>query len=74
MWKHYFEDKQGVIFVIDSNDRERIGEAAEELQQLFTMPEIKVCLYVSMYLCMYVCTYVCIYVYTHVRTYVCMYN
>ena len=31
---HYFQNTQGLIFVVDSNDRERIGEAQEELQKM----------------------------------------
>ena len=27
LWRHYFQNTQGLIFVVDSNDRERIGEA-----------------------------------------------
>lgn len=34
MWRYYFKDTKGVIFVVDSNDRERISEAREELTTL----------------------------------------
>ena len=34
LWRHYFQNTQGLIFVVDSNDRERIGEAREELQKM----------------------------------------
>ena len=34
LWRHYFQNTQGLIFVVDSNDRERIGEAKEELQKM----------------------------------------
>merc|ERR1711973_673870 len=27
LWRHYYQNTQGLIFVVDSNDRERIGEA-----------------------------------------------
>merc|ERR1719342_1401692 len=27
LWRHYFQNTQGLIFVVDSNDRERIREA-----------------------------------------------
>ena len=30
LWRHYFQNTQGLIFVVDSNDRERIQEASEE--------------------------------------------
>ena len=32
IWRHYFLRIDALIFVVDSNDRERIGEAREELQ------------------------------------------
>ncbi len=31
LWKHYYQNTAGVIFVVDSNDRQRIAEAREEL-------------------------------------------
>jgi small GTP-binding protein len=31
LWRHYFQNTQGLIFVVDSNDRERVNEAREEL-------------------------------------------
>uniref|UniRef100_A0AAY4EW11 ADP-ribosylation factor n=1 Tax=Denticeps clupeoides TaxID=299321 RepID=A0AAY4EW11_9TELE len=30
LWRHYFQNTQGLIFVVDSNDRERVAESAEE--------------------------------------------
>uniref|UniRef100_A0A8C1QE26 ADP-ribosylation factor n=1 Tax=Cyprinus carpio TaxID=7962 RepID=A0A8C1QE26_CYPCA len=30
LWRHYFQNTQGLIFVVDSNDRERAQEAAED--------------------------------------------
>ena len=32
LWRHYYQGAEGLIFVIDSNDRERINEAREELR------------------------------------------
>ena len=26
LWRHYYQNTQGVIFVVDSNDRDRVGE------------------------------------------------
>lgn len=40
LWRHYFQNTQGVIFVVDSNDRDRIGEAAEELQRIVNEDEL----------------------------------
>merc|ERR1711976_109081 len=34
LWRHYFTGTQGLIFVVDSNDRARIDEAREELQKI----------------------------------------
>lgn len=31
LWRHFYKDKDAVIFVVDSNDRERLGEAADQL-------------------------------------------
>ena len=31
LWRHYFENTDALIFVIDSSDRTRLGEAADEL-------------------------------------------
>lgn len=34
LWRHYFQNTQGLIFVVDSNDRDRIGEAKDELHRM----------------------------------------
>lgn len=34
LWRHYYQNTQGLIFVVDSNDRDRIGEAREELTKM----------------------------------------
>ncbi|KAL5247478.1 hypothetical protein ACHWQZ_G019380 [Mnemiopsis leidyi] len=41
LWRHYFQNTQGLIFVIDSNDRERIGEAREELGKMLNEDELR---------------------------------
>ncbi|WWD19116.1 ADP-ribosylation factor [Kwoniella shandongensis] len=41
LWRHYFQNTQGIIFVVDSNDRERIVEAREELQRMLNEDELK---------------------------------
>jgi len=41
LWRHYFQGTQGLIFVVDSNDRERAGEAAEELGKMLREEELK---------------------------------
>ena len=34
LWRHYFQNTQGLIFVVDSNDRDRISEARDELHRM----------------------------------------
>jgi len=41
LWRHYFQNTQGIIFVIDSNDRERVSEAREELQRMLNEDELR---------------------------------
>ena len=35
-WQNYYDRTNGIIFVVDSADEERISECNEELQQLMT--------------------------------------
>lgn len=41
LWRHYFTNTQGLIFVVDSNDRDRIEEAREELQKMLNEDELQ---------------------------------
>jgi len=41
LWRHYFQNTQGLIFVVDSNDRERIDEAQKELQEMLKEDELR---------------------------------
>ncbi|NXN10986.1 ARF5 factor, partial [Indicator maculatus] len=41
LWRHYFQNTQGLIFVVDSNDRERVQESAEELQKMLQEDELR---------------------------------
>ncbi|KAK4647801.1 Arf GTPase arf1 [Podospora bellae-mahoneyi] len=41
LWRHYFQNTQGIIFVVDSNDRDRIPEAREELQRMLNEDELR---------------------------------
>ncbi|RZC37603.1 Arf, G-alpha, Ras and/or Gtr1 RagA domain containing protein [Asbolus verrucosus] len=41
LWRHYFQNTQGIIFVVDSSDRDRIGEAAKELKSLLLESELE---------------------------------
>jgi len=41
LWRHYFQNTQGLIFVVDSNDRERIAEAQDELTKMLQEDELR---------------------------------
>ncbi|KAG1461387.1 hypothetical protein G6F56_005743 [Rhizopus delemar] len=41
LWRHYFQNTQGIIFVVDSNDRDRISEARDELQRMLNEDELR---------------------------------
>ena len=36
-----YQNTQGIIFVVDSNDRERVSEAREELQRMLNEDELR---------------------------------
>lgn len=50
LWRHYFQNTQGLIFVVDSNDRERIDEAESELRNMVCTREILWKVYYRVYL------------------------
>jgi len=48
LWRHYYQNTQGIIFVVDSNDRERIDDSAgsentakEELHRMLAEDELR---------------------------------
>eukprot|EP00618_Florenciella_parvula_P026092 CAMPEP_0119480728 /NCGR_PEP_ID=MMETSP1344-20130328/9406_1 /TAXON_ID=236787 /ORGANISM="Florenciella parvula, Strain CCMP2471" /LENGTH=189 /DNA_ID=CAMNT_0007515065 /DNA_START=88 /DNA_END=657 /DNA_ORIENTATION=+ len=41
LWKHYFIGTDALIFVVDSNDRERVGQARDELMALLNDEELR---------------------------------
>lgn len=41
LWRHYYQNAEGLIFVVDSADRERIEEAADELHRLMTDDDLR---------------------------------
>ena len=43
LWKHYYQNTDGLIFVVDSNDKERIKEVEEELKKMLAEEELKDC-------------------------------
>ncbi|CAK9320415.1 unnamed protein product [Citrullus colocynthis] len=40
LWRHYFQNTQGLIFVVDSNDKDRILEARDELHRILSEHEL----------------------------------
>ncbi|XP_044174720.1 ADP-ribosylation factor-like [Acropora millepora] len=41
LWRHFFQNTQGLIFVVDSSDLERISEARQELSNVLENPEME---------------------------------
>ncbi|KAL7677389.1 hypothetical protein ACOME3_003626 [Neoechinorhynchus agilis] len=41
LWRHYYQNTQGLIFVVDSNDRERVTEAKDELMRMVQEDELR---------------------------------
>jgi len=41
LWRHYFSGTQGLVFVIDSSDRDRLDEARTELARIIQDREMK---------------------------------
>ena len=43
LFRHYYQNTEGIIYVVDSNDRDRIEDAADELKKLLAEEELKEC-------------------------------
>lgn len=41
LWRHYYTGTQGLIFVVDSADRDRIEEARQELHRIVNDREMR---------------------------------
>ena len=41
LWRHYFPETHGVVFVVDSSDRERIGEVRKEVWAMSENKELE---------------------------------
>ena len=41
LWKHYYKNANGIIFVVDSTDKARLDTAKEELHKLLEEEELK---------------------------------
>jgi len=43
LWRHYYANTDGLIYVVDSVDKDRLAEAAEELTKILSEDEMKDC-------------------------------
>nr|ABO47870.1 ADP ribosylation factor 1 [Alexandrium fundyense] len=41
LWRHYYQGTNGLIYVVDSNDRDRIEDAREELAKILIEDEMR---------------------------------
>ena len=41
LWRHYYQGTNGLIYVVDSNDRDRIEDAKEELKKMLNEDEMR---------------------------------
>jgi ADP-ribosylation factor protein 1 len=41
LWRHYYQNTQGLIFVVDSNDRDRIDASRDELHRMLNEDELR---------------------------------
>merc|ERR1711959_248470 len=41
LWRHYYQNTQGLIFVIDSNDADRFEDARQELHKMLNEDELR---------------------------------
>merc|ERR1739845_102108 len=41
LWRHYYQNTQGLIFVVDSSDRDRIEDAREEIVKILNEDEMR---------------------------------
>merc|ERR1712051_712425 len=41
LWRHYYQGTQGLIFVVDSSDRDRVQDVCEELTKILSEDEMR---------------------------------
>ena len=41
LWRHYYQNTQGLIFVVDSSDKDRVDVAREELMRMLGEEELR---------------------------------
>ena len=43
LWRHYYQNTDVIIFVVDSNDRDRVEECRDELAMFMSEDELQDC-------------------------------
>merc|ERR1711957_1034180 len=41
LWRHYYQGTNGLIYVVDSNDRDRVEDAREELHKILNEDDMR---------------------------------
>ena len=41
LWSHYYENSDAIVYVIDSNDRDRLSEARDELHKMLNEDQLR---------------------------------
>merc|ERR1712003_573053 len=41
LWRHYYQNTQGLIYVVDSSDKERVQESHDELHKMLNEDELR---------------------------------
>merc|ERR1712232_249875 len=41
LWRHYYQGTNGLIYVVDSNDRDRVNDAQQELNKMLNEDEMR---------------------------------
>jgi len=41
LWRHYYQNTQGLIYVVDSSDKERVAESKDELHKMLNEDELR---------------------------------
>ena len=41
LWRHYYTGTNGIIFVVDSNDRDRVDDVREEIRKILSDDEMR---------------------------------
>ncbi|XP_071164208.1 uncharacterized protein [Mytilus edulis] len=41
LWQHYYQNTEGLMYIVDSNDKERLSEAKDELDGILNSDEMR---------------------------------